>query len=198
MNLHILHPVKSRTATSPGFLAELSHFAPELVVHLKDHGQIKFRPIRADDEQRMIQFHEALSEESIYLRYFEHISLDTRTLHERLARVCTNTPDSFAIVAERHASGHRPTEIEAVGRLTTSDTPCVAGFAMLINDKFQNTELPRELLKRLIAIARAQGFHTLNGELLVADHDALNLCRSFGFNLLTVPEDGIVLVSYPL
>ncbi len=198
MNLHLLHPSRNRTAGTPDFMVAPHRFAAEETIHIKEHGRIKLRPIRTDDEPRMIQFHESLSEESIYLRYFEHISLDTRTLHERLAKVCANTVDSYAIVAECHATSRHPTEILAVGRLTTTETPGVASFATLVGDQVQNTNLPGQLLKRLIAIARAYGFHALSGELLAGDHDTLTICRAFGFTMKLVPQDGIIRVHYPL
>jgi len=198
VNINLLHPAGNRTAGTPDFMTEIPHFDLEQKVSLKAYGQVKFRPIRADDEQCMIRFHESLSEESIYLRYFEHISLDTRTLHERLARVCTNTTDSYAIVAELHETTKHPTEILAVGRLTTTESPTDASFAMLMAEKDQDTDLPRELLKRVIEIARVHGFKTLTGELLVSDHDTLTVCRDFGFELQTVPEGGMVLVNYKL
>lgn len=198
MNIHLEIPNKPKAAGTPGFMDKIPHFHPDQTLYLKDYGRIKLRPIRRDDEARMIRFHESLSEESIYLRYFEHISLDTRTLHERLARICNNTPESYAIVAERAATNDLAAEIVAVGRLTTTDKPTTASFAILVEDKVQETELPRDLLKRLIEIARIHGFQVLDGELLVADHDMLTICRSFGFSLLTLPEDGIVRVSYTL
>lgn len=198
MNIHLLHPTRNRTAGTPGFLVAPRHCNLEHTVYLKEYGRIKFRPIHSEDEGRMIRFHETLSEESIYLRYFEHISLDTRTLHERLRRVCANTAESFAIVAEKRGTVREPAEILAVGRLTITETPDVAAFAILVSDAAQGTELPREMLKRLITLARAYGFSTLTGELLVADYDTLDLCKNFGFELHTVPEDGIVRVSYPL
>ena len=198
MKIHLLHPTRTRAAGTPSFTATLERFEPEQTVYLKQYGRIHLRPIRPDDEPRMIRFHENLSEESIYLRYFEHISLDTRTLHERLARVCENAADSYAIVAERHETSHHPKEILAVGRLTTTDNPKVASFAMLMSDEVQNSDVPHSLLKRLVEIARVHGFQTLTGELLVGDHDMLTHCRSFGFNLHTVPEDGLVRVHYTL
>jgi acetyltransferase len=198
MNIHLLHPARNRKPEAANFKADNDHRDPEQTLYLKEYGRIKLRPIRLDDEPRMTRFHENLSEESIYLRYFEHISLDTRTLHERLAKVCANSPDSFAIVAERHESTRRSSEILAVGRLTTTDDPDTASFAMLMGDKAQDTELPRHLLSELIQIARIHGFRTLTGELLVADHDTLDLCRRVGFSLRTIPDDGLVRVSYAL
>jgi acetyltransferase len=183
---------------APNFARKPVSFEPEHTATFKEFGRVKLRPISIEDETEMVEFHESLSEESIYLRYFEHISLDTRTLHERLARVCANSADSFAIVAETFETGRHPAQILAVGRLTTTPTPNKAAFAMLVADRAQDTDLPEALLGRLLAVARAYRFRTLSGELLVADHDTLNLCRGLGFKLHTVPEDGIVRVNCTL
>ncbi len=198
MNLHILHTAPKGPAAGPHFLTEVRTIDPEHDIHLKEFGQLTLRPIRSEDEKAMVEFHQNLSEENIYLRYFEHISLDTRTQHERLTKVCQNTADSFAIVAETHATGTHPARIIGVGRLTTTEVPAVASFALLIQDNALATQLPRDLLKRLITLASVYGFHTLTGELLVADHDILNLCRTLGFTLHTIPEDGLVKVSHSL
>ena len=173
------------------------HFDPEETIFLREYDRIKLRPIRRKDEALMIDFHGSLSEESVYLRYFEHISLDTRTLHERLTRVCRNTEDSLGIVAELPAA-KGPSRILGVGRLTTTAAPGVAAFAILISDEAQDTDLPRQMLLRLIAVAKAYGFDQLTSELLVADHDMVKLCRSSGFAIHTVPEDGMVKVKLPL
>ena len=198
MKNNLLHPIRNKKTEGPAFPTGPSLRHPHQTVCLKEYGRITLRPIEVEDEPHMVHFHEKLSEESIYLRYFEHMSLDTRTLHERLAWVCRNTEDSLAIVAERPAVSHRAPEIIAVGRLTTTDISGVASFAMLMNETAQRSELPSLLLKRLMVIAHADGFHTLSGELLVVDHDALTLCRSLGFTLQTVLEDGIVCVSHAL
>ena len=36
----------------------------------------------------MVQFHEKLSEDSVYLRFFQSLKLSRRIAHERLTRVC--------------------------------------------------------------------------------------------------------------
>ena len=41
----------------------------------------KIRPIRPEDEPFMAKFHETLSEESVYHRYFGPLKLDQRTAH---------------------------------------------------------------------------------------------------------------------
>lgn len=195
MNIHLLHPTTKRKGGLPGFLPELERMDSEQAVTLKEFGRVILRPITPADEKPMIRFHESLSEEGIYLRYFEHISLDTRTLHERLTKVCTNSTDSYAIVAERHETSHRRAEILAVGRLTTTEKPGAASFALLMSDHAMTTELPEQVLTRLIEIARAQGFGNVEGELLVCDHDTVTLCRKLGFTTRTILEEGIVRVN---
>jgi acetyltransferase len=189
--------MKTKQAIAPNFHTPPMHFDPEETVFLREYDRVKLRFIRRKDEGLMVDFHGSLSEESVFLRYFEHISLDTRTLHERLARVCHNTDDSLGIVAELPmAKG--PSRILGVGRLTTTAMPGVASFAILISDEAQDTNLPRQMLHRLIEIARAYRFDRLTSELLVADHDMQKLCRRANFELHTRPEEGIVEAVLPL
>ena len=192
MKPHPLHPVPLENIDAPHFAQAGVDFASEEELYLRHLGRVRLRPIRPSDEPRMVKLHESLSEEAVYLRFFEHISLDTRTLHERLARVCRNTAESYAIVAELHSPKHPTEPIVAIGRLTTTAEPGVAAFALLCTDEAQESCLPGNLLSRLIDTARAFGFHTLTGDQLVADHETINLCRGFDFNLRTIPGEGIV------
>jgi acetyltransferase len=192
--MNTLHSEPSNKVESINFARVPKGLQPEHTVSIKGFGKVRVRPIRIEDESAMVSFHETLSEESVYLRYFEHISLDTRTLHERLARICANTADSFAIVAEEPAVAHHAGQILAVGRLTTMTTPNKTSFAILVADTAKGLGLTHQMLHRLQLVARAYGFQALCGELLVADHDMLNVCRDLGFSLHTVPEDGIVRV----
>ena len=49
----------------------------------------------------MVKFHETLSDRTVYLRYFNSMSLDRRTAHERLLRICHGDYDrEMVIVAE--------------------------------------------------------------------------------------------------
>ncbi len=56
---------------------------------MKDGSTTTIRPIRPEDETRMVEFHSSLSERTIYLRYFYYFKLNKRTSHERLARICS-------------------------------------------------------------------------------------------------------------
>jgi acetyltransferase len=67
-----------------------------------DGERVRVRPIRPEDEPLMVRFHESLSEQSVYMRYFHMMKLDQRTAHERLTRICFIDYDrEMALVAER-------------------------------------------------------------------------------------------------
>ena len=60
------------------------------------------RPIRPEDEPLMIRFHETLSDQTVYFRYFAMIRLSQRISHERLSRICFVDYDrEIALVAVR-------------------------------------------------------------------------------------------------
>jgi acetyltransferase len=165
---------------------------------VKGLGKLRLRPIRPDDEPEMVRFHERISEENAYLRYFEYLGVDRRTTHERLVHVCTNTPESFALVAEHLFGDGQSAEIMAVGRLTKTADPRAASFDTLIADDPHERTIRHILLSRLVTLAHAFGFHILTGELLIADHDTLDLCRKLGFSRKTLPKDGLVRVTIDL
>jgi osmotically-inducible protein OsmY len=92
----------------PDFTRASNRVKQDQTVLLKGYGKLKIHPIRLDDEQAMIRFHARLSEDSIYMRYFEYLKLEQRIEHERLVRICTNTSESYAIVMELTATALYP------------------------------------------------------------------------------------------
>jgi hypothetical protein len=87
----------------PDFAGRPRGVRSEQIVEVKGFSKLKLRPIRLEDESRMIDFNGLLSPRSVCLRYFGYLGLDRRTSHERLVRVCTNTPEVYSIVIEQPA-----------------------------------------------------------------------------------------------
>ena len=75
---------------------------------MKNGTSVLLRPIRPEDEPLMVNFHQTLSDRSVYLRYFYSLSLSSRVSHDRLVRICFVDYDrEMAIVAEhRDATGN--------------------------------------------------------------------------------------------
>jgi len=170
----------------------------EKIVEVAGFSRLKLRPIRLDDETKMVEFHRGLSPKSILLRYFGYLGLDRRTSHERLVRVCTNTSEVYSIVIEQPAHRRTSVKILAGGRLIKSPEPYVAMFDILIGDEAHIPKLAKILLSRLIALGRAFRFKILVGKFLGIDKDAINLCRSLDFTVQDLTKEGIVQVLLKL
>jgi acetyltransferase len=190
--------IVTKPTQSPDLCSRPHRINLDQVVAIKGHGKLHIRPIRTEDESEMVRFHQRTSDESIYMRYFEFLGLDRRTTHNRLAKICKNSSESHAIVIEHPATPARPASILAVGRLTKTPKPLTVTFDTLIAEEKEASKLAKVLVTRLIKLARAFGFQILTSDLLVADHDTLNLCRSLKFVLQTLPEGGMVRVTLNL
>jgi acetyltransferase len=139
------------------------------------------RPIRPEDEPLLVKFHAGLSEQSVRSRYFGAIGLEQRTVHERLRRVCFNDYDrEIALVVE---SNDPATEILAVARLSKVHGLNESEFALLIGDAWQDKGLGRELLKRLVQIARREKLERIFGRIAAGNAAMKRVSTRAGFGL---------------
>ena len=121
---------------------------------MRNGETVEVRPIRPEDETLLVGFHDGLSEETVYLRYADTVSLGRRVAHQRLSRLAFIDYDrEMALVAVKDG------EIQGVGRITydghdaRADGPSGTGtFALIVRDTAQGQGLGTELLKRLIAV----------------------------------------------
>ena len=67
-------------------------------VVLSDGGTVRVRPIRPDDEARLLGLYERLSDESLYLRFFSPVPAPTAAHLERLTTV--DYDQHMALVAQ--------------------------------------------------------------------------------------------------
>jgi acetyltransferase len=148
---------------------------------LKNGTSVTLRPIRPEDEPLLSRFHETLSERTVYLRYLEHLKLDQRTSHQRLARICFIDYDrEVVLVAEREdEKGQRA--IVAVGRLNRTRSRDQAEFALLVADAYQGRGLGLAMLKRLLEIARPEGIRRVTAEIAHENGPMQAVCRKLGF-----------------
>ena len=146
--------------------------------------KLLFRPIRPEDEPRMVKFHETLSDESIYLRYFHMENLSARVAHERLIRKCFIDYDrEMALVAERVEPDAGEHEIVAVGRLTKTRMAREAELAVLVSDRYQRHGLGTELRAPLIQVARGEEVQGIVANILPENLGMRALADCFGFRI---------------
>lgn len=154
---------------------------------------VTIRPIRPEDEPLIIQFHQTLSEESIYLRYFHLIKLNQRVAHERLIRICFNDYDrEIALVVDHQDPDTHIHQILGVGRLSKLHGINEAEFGMLVNDQWQGQGIGTELLGRLLQIGRDEGLDRIQATILSDNQAMQHICRSQGFQLQPQLSEGIV------
>jgi acetyltransferase len=165
-------------------------FAEEMA----DGVPILIRPIRPEDEPLMVEFHESLSEESVYMRYFHMMKLDQRTAHERLTRICFIDYDrEMALVAERTDPDTGEREILGVSRLSRRGAaPGEAEFSILISDHFQRRGLGTLLLSRLLEVGRAEGLRRITAEILLDNRPMQRISERLGFHLRRDTENMVM------
>ena len=145
----------------------------------KDGERVEIRPIRPEDEPALVRFHGTLSEDSVHMRYSSMMSLDARTAHERLSRICFIDYDREMVLVAERVGG----EILGIARLNRVYGTGDAEFALLVGDRFQGKGLGRVLLERLLEIGRAEGLERIIGYILPQNAPMLRTCRSLGFEM---------------
>ncbi|MGA2247459.1 MAG: bifunctional acetate--CoA ligase family protein/GNAT family N-acetyltransferase [Verrucomicrobiota bacterium] len=164
---------------------------------LKNKAPVLIRPIRPEDEPLIIKFHESLSEESVYNRYFSALKLSQRVAHDRLVRICFNDYDrEIALVAELKVPKGEPKKILGVGRLSKQHNPGEAEFAVLVSDEWQRQGLGCELLRRMIEIGRDEKLKHLSGAVLADNHAMQHICRKVGFKVVHNGDSNSFNASY--
>lgn len=166
---------------------------------IKDGTRVRIRPIRPEDEPLMIRFHQTLSEQSVYLRYFHMMALSQRIAHERLIRICFNDYDrEIALVAERTGRKGAEEGILAVARLSKTPGSDEAEFAVLVTDKYQRRGLGTELLRQLLRIGRSENLKRIAADILPENTGMQTVCKRLGFRLQHCAEEGVVRASIDL
>ena len=150
---------------------------------LPDGRAVSIRPIRPEDEPLMVAFHESLSEQSIYYRFFRSITFDRRIEHERLSRICFLDYDreiALVVLLPKPEGGE---QIIGVGRLSHQRESDDAEFALLISDSFHGQGLGSGLLARLIAIGRSEGLKRIIGYMLPENRGMIRIAERLGFKI---------------
>lgn len=151
----------------------------------KSGKEIHIRPIRPEDEPKLVEFHKHLSERSVYLRYASMMQISQRVAHERLARITHIDYDrEMALIAEWHDPETNTDRVVGVGRLTKDLGTNDAEFAMLVIDEFQREGIGTELLRRLVQVGRDEGLDRITADILVQNRAMQHVSKKLGFEIV--------------
>jgi acetyltransferase len=187
----VLHDPETKEEVLPR--TAIRPYPKQYIFHeeLRDGTPVTIRPIRPEDEPLMVRFHETLSEQSVYMRYFHMMNLDQRTAHERLTRICFIDYDrEMALVAEYTDPETGEREIMGVARLSRRGAvPQEAELSVLVSDRFQRRGIGTLLLSRLLEVARAEGLSRITAEILFDNRPMQRILKELGFHLRRDTEE---------
>lgn len=151
---------------------------------LESGSIVSIRPIRPEDEPLIVQFHQTLSDRSVYLRYFHFRSRERSMAHDQLTRLCFIDYDrQITLVAEQTKDEASASEILAVARVIKIPGSRAAEFAMVVSDRIHGLGLGTELLRRLVEIARSEDIGVIRGYIMPENIVMQSIAKSLGFQI---------------
>ncbi len=165
------------------------HRATDVV--LRDGSTLHVRPVRSDDEQRLLAFLRSLSEQSRVLRFFSPTS-DTvlAQMAKREARV--DYARRYGLVATKGS------EEQIVGHaLYAAINDDNAEVAFAVADEYQGRGLGTILLGHLAEVAAAHGIHEFTAFVMHENRQMLGVFRESGFPTDVKFDAGELTVTFP-
>jgi GNAT superfamily N-acetyltransferase len=167
-------------------------YPSDLVVdeQLRDGSVVRFRPIRPSDGDALVDFHDGLSSQSVYRRFFfVHPHLARREV-ERFTRVDYVERMAFAVF-----DGDR---MVGVGRYERVPGGPDAEVAFVVTDDHQHLGIGTLLLDYLADVARSHGVEVFVAQTLSDNRDMLGVFLSSGFPVTASSAAGTVTLRFPI
>ena len=152
---------------------EAAPYPRELVrtIALKDGFSARLRPIRPDDEPRLVDLYERLSRHTAYQRFFTVLRRLPADWYHFFANV--DYVRRLALVAERETVAG--VQLIGVGRYEPAEEPGIAEVAFVVEDGWQGRGLGGILLDAVLGAAEVRGIHRFSAYVQADNHRRLRL-----------------------
>ncbi|HEY7868168.1 MAG TPA: GNAT family N-acetyltransferase [Methylomirabilota bacterium] len=147
----------------------------EREIQLRDGARLRLRPIRSDDQERLIAFYDGLSRYTAYQRFFTVMKRLPPDWAHLLANV--DYQRRLALIAE-HGPAEAP-ELVGVARYEPTGHADTAEVAFVIQDAWQNRGLGTILLDALLEAAEARGIERFRAWVLAGNARMIDLLARF-------------------
>jgi RimJ/RimL family protein N-acetyltransferase len=151
--------------TPPGYPWELVG-----ALALADGVTLRRRPIRPDDEPRLVELFNRLSPRTVYQRFFRAYDRLPEHWYRHFANVDYRA--RLALVAEEPGAG---ASLCAVARYEPGETPGTTEIAIVVEDGWQGRGLGTRLLDALLAVAEARGLRRFTADILADNRPMLHV-----------------------
>lgn len=160
--------------------------ALERKLALKNGETLRIRPIRPDDEPRLVDLYNRLSRRTAYQRFFTVMrSLPPDWVHD-FANV--DYRRRLALVAERETVAG--VELIGVGRYEPSDEEATAEVAFVLEDGYQGQGLGAVLLDAVVRAGTERGLTRFRAYVLAENHRMLRLLAHHTRIIASTTEQG--------
>ncbi|WP_078118232.1 bifunctional acetate--CoA ligase family protein/GNAT family N-acetyltransferase [Thiosocius teredinicola] len=182
----VVAPPKAST-THYGHMA-IHPYPPELETswQLPDGTDVLVRPIRPEDAEIEQDFVENLSPESKYFRFMQSMDKLTPLMLARFTQIDYDREMALVAVINEHTPNAR---ILGVARYVSNPDRQSCEFALTVADAWQKKGIGRQLMQRLMTVARDRGIEIMEGEVLSQNSKMLRLCENLGFRTVHNAEE---------
>jgi len=165
-------------------------------VTFSEGNQLFLRPIKPTDDTLMVEMFNALSKETIHLRFFSTLKYMPKEQLEKFTHI--DYEKQMAIVALAKEDGKD--KMVAVGRYTLlEDEPGAAEFAIVVRDIDQGRGIGTEVLHHLAHVAKLQGVHVIVGYIMNENSRMFAMLKRSGLKMAKKHWDrGITRVDIPI
>lgn len=189
-----LFPTQSQAPLAPSFEIALAPGYPwELSrsLELPDGATLRLRPIRPDDEPRLVELFHRLSSRTVFQRFFRTYDRLPEHWYRQFANVDYRT--RLALVAEDHRAGG---SLRAVARYEPGEAPGTTEIAIVVEDGWQGRGLGTLLLDALLAAAEARGLRRFTADVLADNRAMLRVLSQVADVRRRELESGVLAIEF--
>ncbi|HML08350.1 MAG TPA: bifunctional acetate--CoA ligase family protein/GNAT family N-acetyltransferase [Xanthobacteraceae bacterium] len=146
-------------------------------IKLRDGAAILARPVRPEDEPLFLKFFAAVNQTDLRLRFFAPVKDFSHTFIARLTQI--DYARAMAFIAIEESSG----EMLGAVRLHADANYDNGEYAILVRSDLKGRGLGWQLMQLMIEYARAEGIHSIRGQVLQENTTMLDMCRELGFQI---------------
>jgi len=140
-------------------------------IELADGAALRLRPIRPDDEPRLVELFRRLSRRTVYQRFFRAYERLPEHWYHHFANVDYGT--RLALVAEE-PEANAPM-LRAVARYEPGEMPGTTEIAIVVEDGWQHRGLGSLLLDALLAAAERRNLRVFRADVLADNRPMLRV-----------------------
>jgi len=146
-------------------------------------GKVHVRPIRPEDEALYREFFAKVTLSDQRLRFFTAAPNLSHRFLAKLTQIDYAREMAFVAISEHDGS------LDGVVRMVADPDYNEAEFAILVRSDLKGCGLGWQLMRHLIAYARAERLQILYGSVLADNTTMLQMCRELGFVVASEPDD---------